>query len=505
MKIANLNTLKKNISSDAWNKLSNIMYQTVKGSDKVILTPIAKRLDETDSIISKYMSFYDSLDKSGWPEELVKLEEKQIAKIGPRSIQKPWSERREGATATFESSQSTQSCTPGKSPVKSNDLYRLRPVNNETALKKIKKNTSSGLPLMITKGEAIPIIGNSKFESWPAVLYTRTQEQGKTRDVWGISLYTIIREEPFFLPVLEWMKKQVWLSALSGPEFVNDRMDTMISYAIANGMKIVSTDFNNFDANTKGPARDCAWNDYISLFQESFHNELRDISNLFSNVGLVTPEGIFEGDHGTPSGSLNTTPIGSLAHANLLTSYGTIELDLSLILIDDCCLLLKDDKDVTAYLKHCESWGYTTNEDKTGVSDISAIFLQHLYHPELTVDGQIKGVYPISRGYNRLTHQETFDNFTKDEIKGEEFYSIRSLSILECSKYHPAFVEFVTWWLSLEKYSLLPTDDAIAKYVSRLENSDGSVGLLKNQYGDDIRGIKSWESFKLVSILEGAS
>lgn len=504
MKIANLTGLRDSISTDANAKLSNVLNNTVAGSNKVVYSPVAERLNRDGGILTTYKKFYESLDKSDWPSELIELELKQITKIGPRSIQKPWSERRESAFETFKPSTATAACSPGKSPIKTRDLNRLRPVSNDTALKKIKKSTSSGLPDMMQKGKAITD-GNTKSEGWPAVLYTRTQEQGKTRDVWGISLYTIIREEPFFLPVLDWMKKQVWLSALSGPEFVNDRMDTIISYAISNGMKIVSTDFNNFDANTKGPARDCAWNDYISLFQNNFHSELRDISNLFSNVGLVTPEGIFEGDHGTPSGSLNTTPIGSLAHANLLTSYGTIELDLSLILIDDCCLLLKDDKDVTAYLKHCESWGYTTNEDKTGVSDISAIFLQHLYHPELTVDGQIKGVYPISRGYNRLTHQETFDNFTKDEIKGEEFYSIRSLSILECSKYHPAFVEFVTWWLSLEKYSLLPTDDAIAKYVSRLENSDGSVGLLKNQYGDDIRGIKSWESFKLVSILEGAS
>lgn len=504
MKIANLDELRKLISSDANVKLSNILNNTVEGSDKVIMTPVAKRLNDNDSILTTYNKFYESLNKDTWPKELVDLELKQISKIGPRSIQKPWAERREQSLLTFEPSTATASCKPGKSPVKTRDLNRLRPVSNETALKKIKKNTSSGLPDMMSKADAIAE-GNTKSGSWPAMLYTRTQEQGKTRDVWGISLNTILVEQPFFLPLLDWMKKQSWLAALSGPEEVNDVMNDIIRSAISNGYLIASTDFNSFDAATKGPARLCAWHDPTSLFQAKYHSELNDIAFNFSNVGLVTPDGIFEGEHGTPSGSMFTTPIGSLAHANLLTSYGTIELDRSLILIDDCTLTLKDDEDVARYLKHCNNWGYETNSDKTFVSKICAIFLQHLYHPDLSVDGKIKGVYPISRAFNRLCYLERFNEFVKDGLTGKDFFAIRSLSILECTKYHPSFTEFVKFWLSLDKYPSLPSDNSIDLYVERLVQKDGAEGLIKNQYGDDIRGIKSWRSYKLIAELTSDS
>lgn len=500
MKIANLTGLRDSISTDANAKLSNVLNNTVAGSNKVVYSPVAERLNRDGGILTTYKKFYESLDKSDWPSELIELELKQITKIGPRSIQKPWSERRESAFETFKPSTATAACSPGKSPIKTRDLNRLRPVSNDTALKKIKKSTSSGLPDMMQKGKAITD-GNTKSEGWPAVLYTRTQEQGKTRDVWGISLNTILVEQPFFLPVLDWMKKQSWLAALSGPETVNDSMHDIITSAVSNGFKIVSTDFNSFDANTKGPARDCAWNDFTSLYQSKYHDEIRDISFNFSNVGLVTPEGIIEGDHGTPSGSMFTTPIGSLAHANLLTSYGTVELDRCLILIDDCTLTLKDDEDVLNYLDHCNTWGYETNKDKTFVSDICAIFLQHLYHPSLTVDGKIKGVYPISRAFNRLCYLERFNEFVKDGLTGKDFFAIRSLAILECTKYHPSFTVFVKFWLSLDKYPSLPSDNSIKMYIERLKQKDGAEGLIKNQYGDDIRGIKSWKSYLLIKEL----
>ena len=526
-RIANLDTIEDKISTYAWNKLTNVIDGTITGSDKIVLTPVGKRLDEGDGILTTWNKFFESLDKSSWPEELITMEENQISKIGPRSIAIPWEQRKQSVYDYYEPSTANKDCKPGDSPVKTRDLSRLRPVNNETALKKIKKNTAASLPTMEKKGEALegmpsPMDKNGGYKwkqmsgdplepnkistlLWPAVLYTRTQEQGKTRGVWGISLEQILSEIKFFLPVLDWMKKQPWLAALLGPEEVNDRMDTIIRSAISRDELIVSTDFSSFDASTKGAISDCAWNEYISLFQEQYHGYLFTVKYDFNNVPLASPDGILSGYHGTPSGSMNTTPIGSLAHAILMKSYGTIELDESLILIDDGCLVLKDSADVAKYLDHCESWGYSTNADKTFVSGICAIFLQHLYHPALSVDGKIKGVYPISRAFNRLCYLERFVTFVKDGLKGEEYFAIRSLSILECTKYHPSFEQFVKFWLSLDKYPLLPSSESVVKYVRRLEGTEGTEGIIKNQYGDDLQGIKSWRSYQLISQLGGSS
>jgi len=200
MKIANLSKLRSELTETENTKLSNILNNTVVGSDKVIMSPVAKRLNNDDAILTTYMKFYESLDKSTWPVELLDLEQKQIDKIGPRSIQKPWSERKDSTAHSFDKSTATKSCTPGKSPVNIRDVNRLRPVSEATALKKIKKNTSSGLPLLVPKGDAIA--KSNKNERWPAMLYTRTQEQGKTRDVWGMSLNDILNELPFSFPYL---------------------------------------------------------------------------------------------------------------------------------------------------------------------------------------------------------------------------------------------------------------------------------------------------------------
>merc|ERR1712032_1665091 len=111
----------------AWNKLSNIIDGTVVGSDKVIYSPVGQRLEEKgDGILTTYKKFYESLDKSDWPDELIDMEERQIDKIGPRSIQKPWSERKESTYQYFKSSAATEDCEAGDSPIKTKDFNRLR-------------------------------------------------------------------------------------------------------------------------------------------------------------------------------------------------------------------------------------------------------------------------------------------------------------------------------------------------------------------------------------------
>lgn len=104
MKVANLDSIRKLISKDANSKLSNVINSTVLGSDKVIMSPVAERLSTNDEILTTYNKFYESLNKDTWPQELIDLEQKQIDKIGPRSIQKPWSERQSASKLSFEPS-----------------------------------------------------------------------------------------------------------------------------------------------------------------------------------------------------------------------------------------------------------------------------------------------------------------------------------------------------------------------------------------------------------------
>lgn len=494
------------LDNNARIKLSNLIRLTIKGNDNILLSPQASRIGD-ENIRSTWIKFYSSIDKTGWPQALIDLEDKQITKIGPRSVQKPWSERRESTYLTFQKGTAAGDCTMARSPFKSKYFNVLRPASQDKSLKFIKKSTSSGLPFMAKKGivldKSVRTQSLTNLE-WPAVLYTRTQEQGKTRDVWGTSLYNVIYETPYFLPALDLMKQQTWLSALNGPEAVNTSLDRIIRYALANDYMIVSVDFTAFDANTRGVLQDCSWDSLIALFQknDSYASDLRTIEDIFRTQRLVTPDGVIEGEHGTPSGSMFTTPIGSIAHAIAATNSGVVELDNSQILIDDGVHLVKRD-DIETLLNEFVRWGLVVNKDKSSIEENFCIYLQFLFHPDITVDGVIKGVYPISRAWNRLCYLERFDSFAADNLTGNDYFIIRALSILENCKYHPAFEELCLMWLSHDNSSMIPSEGGIRDYVDRVSRSQGTEGLLINKYGDDLRGITSWRSFLFYKRLDG--
>lgn len=505
MKLQPLSELYSKLDQKARIKLSNVMRLTLEGSDKVLMSPPAERIGE-QNVQSKWIEFYSSLDKSGWPDALIDMEDRQIEKIGPRSLQKPWSERKESTFLTFQPSVSNASCEMTRSPFKSVNFRKLRPASQATSLKFIKKSTSSGAPFMEKKGEVLDKSVNQmslQNLGWAAVLYTRTQEQRKTRDVWGMSLFNVIFETPFFLPLLNFLRSMTWLSALLGPEAVNDSMDRIIRYALANDLVIVSIDFTSFDANTRGKIQDCTWEEIRMLFQDTsdVQDDLGLIEEIFRTVGLITPDGVIEGEHGTPSGSMFTTPVGSIAHAIVISSSGVVELDNSQILIDDGVHLVKREN-LERFFDEIEKWGFVVNREKSYVEDTFSIYLQHLFHPDLTVDGKIKGVYPISRAWERYCFMENFDSFAADNIVGGDYFAIRALSIVENAKYHPAFEEFCLFLLKQENGSLVPTEDGITKYIDRLVRTEGSEGILFNKHGDDPRGIRGWRSYNFFKNLE---
>ena len=114
----------------------------------------------------------------------------------------------------------------------------------------------------------------------------------------------------------------------------------------------------------------------------------------------------------------------------------------------------------------------------------------------------ITGIYPTFRALNRLCYQERFSSFKEFDLKGSDYYSLRTLSILENCKDHPLFEELVKFIASKDKYNLEVSDKGITNYVNFVSSTEGFVGDVVNQHGDDLKGIKSWESFKLVKRLQ---
>jgi hypothetical protein len=492
---------KSSLPNKAYDKLTNLMNSIREGDDTIILSPIAKRIG-WENIRDEWIQFYSTLDKNDWPDALIDMELAQQDKLGPRSIAQPWDAIKNSLYAYFEPALGKLVCDESVlSPFKSIGMRVLRPLSTEQMIKRIKKSTSSGLPFFTKKGDVIEKTLNDDNDStsrkWDAIMFERTQEQGKTRIVWGIALGQILIEAPFFFPLLDRMSDSIWLSALLGPEAVDIAMDRLIKYAILNDLLIVTVDFSRFDTTIKGSLMDCSWEIVRNFFQPSYWESISEIEYEFRNVGIVCPDGMVSGEHGIPSGSMFTNIIGSISHAVAALSTGFIDIQLSQILGDDGVHLVRSEY-VDTFLESFEELGMTVNKEKSLVSDNHSIFLQKLFHPDINVNGQIKGVYPINRGFNRLCNLERYVTFKLDGLSGEDYFAIRDLSIIENSKYHPAFREYVLWWANKSKYPSLPSDEGIRKYVERLSNFSGTEGILVNQYGDDIRGIKTWRSYQII-------
>jgi hypothetical protein len=319
------------------------------------------------------------------------------------------------------------------------------------------------------------------------VPFIRTQEQGKTRVVMGYPFSDIIVETRYFEPLFNYFREFDQFAAMRSPTDVNTAMTRLLSETVRLGQKCVSGDISGFDKDFGPSLQENTFRKMSYLIQEQYHSEFREVAHRFGNKGLVTPEGIINGQHGIPSGSRGTNLVGSVGNDSVNGQ------PLRQILGDDfACASSNPDELFSRY----EKCGMELNVDKTVIADGYYLFLQMLFHPDYQRNGEIVGVYPTWRALNRLIYPETFSEFNTFGLDGKSYFAIRSLSILENCKYHPLFEELVKLWLRYEKYAI-PTNQGIRKYVQYLKATTGSVGTT-NQYGADIRGMTSFESYKLV-------
>lgn len=488
------------LDQDVIDRVSLNLMNIYSGRNDVYVTPLGK--DHNPSLILE--DFNKVFDKGRYKlnQTLTELEESNKAKFGPRSIAIPWSERQSSLTDSFKISENFNPTLVSLSKLPSGN--RLRPVTKDKALNLLKNSTNSGLPYYTRKG----IIKHKlldKYESLlarkdPCILFTRTQESNKTRNVWGFPVIDTLNEMMYYSPLLSFQKKMDYRSVLLEPKQVDRQITKLINRALSENKQIISIDFTAYDTTVKSQLQKISF-DYIrSLFQNKYHDDLFYIEERFNTIGIVTPSGVLNGSHGIPSGSTFTNEVGSINQAILITSLPYINLDDIQVQGDDGVYLVPKDKSEDVF-NHLESFGLAVNKDKSYVSDNYTIFLQNLYHKDYEKDGVISGIYPVYRALNRILYQERWSNFEDFGIDGKDYYSIRTLCILENCKNHPLFEELTKFILKLDKYSLDVTDQGIVNYVKMINETEGAGEFIKQQYGDDVKGIKSFESFKLVNKL----
>jgi len=449
-------------------------------------------------ILSGWDDIYEQ-GKSKVNSVLEKIEMSNRSKYGPRSIAKPWSERREklyssfGIGGEYEQILVPNLGIPG----------RLRALSIENALDYLKNSTNSGLPFMMRKSKVKDQVISeftNLYGKYPAVLFTRTQEGGKTRDVWGYPIADTLFEMRFYRPLLSHQVKQPYRAALRTPSALDLSVNKLMSNNKERGQILVSGDVSGYDDDNKRFLQRRSFTGIQNLFQPQFREEIDICFDRFNTIPIVTPDGILSGSHGIPSGSTFTNEVGSISQLAIFDSCKCVSMDDLQLQGDDSISSTSDPDVVFEAFRNC---GLKINEDKSDVSRDYCTYLQFLYHPDYRLpNGIIGGIYSTYRALNRIVHMESFDDISKEDISGAEYFAIRTISILENCKHHPLFKELVKYVWSLDKYKLKTSDLGIRKFVELKRMKEGKDVRFSNYtYGDDIEGIKSFETFKILKEL----
>lgn len=490
-----------NISDSARFKLTMSLDRIVKGGGTALLTPLGKA-HKPEDILKEFSLIYNK-SRALIVDDLDDIEKGEMEKFGFRCFPDPWSIRKPKVGRYFKRNGFVPALKNHK-PQFSNQMHTLRPVSLEKAVKLLKPQTSSGLPFISLKGLVSKEVADD-FTSFlnrldPCLLGTRTQEMGKTRNFWIPPIALVIFEMMYYPPILEFQRNQSWRAALVGPDMVDERVTQLILESLERDVSVISHDFEEYDASAKSELQNGAFGYFKDLYQKSEHKNIDFIANRFCNIPLVTPDGIMTGEHGIPSGSVFTNEVGSTIQYLVARSSKLVFTENMQCQGDDGIVIVKTDN-VDQYIANFAKYGLKINKSKTLIKPSSGTFCRKYYDIEYINKGKIGGIYPVYRALCRLVFPERWTNFEDFQIEGKDYYSIRAISILENCKHHPLFRELVEFVYRLDKYKLKYSENGLNQYVRMLNEVKGTSEIIENQYGDNLKGIKNFETVKLISQL----
>jgi hypothetical protein len=294
-------------------------------------------------------------------------------------------------------------------------------------------------------------------------------------------------QKPFLLAVRELDQFSPWL----GP----DRVDTVV-YSIVDslrgvkGFRVLSIDFSKFDTSV-GLEMSRAAFDLLRNWFRVERDKLDLLEEVFSTLGLVTPDGWLVGRRGAvPSGSVLTNVVDTLVNM-IVVEYAALRFGRRVRYIaqgDDAFVagtLSLDEMDVAA-----KELGMTLNTEKTLESDDTAHFLQKLY----LLDQRSPGIASISRRATKLSSYENLKSGWNAYLE-----SMRNLMLLEASRNHsnfPSFVKYVR-----DRDSILASEDPLT--IAKKAGGSEKIKTLLSQESfpgndRDISGLVRFESVKLL-------
>jgi len=295
-----------------------------------------------------------------------------------------------------------------------------------------------------------------------AILGWRGQEGGpedsdvKQRVIWMFPMNVNIRELGFYQPLIKAAQRLNLVPAWNGNDAVDEEM-TLLFDTKGKDDNVICTDFTKMDQHCNESMQNSVKALYSKLLTSSAESEwwLTNIFPVKYSIPMMYDTGkIYTGKHGMGSGSGGTNGDETVFHRGLQHEAAiNVHAELnphSMDNGDDGCVSYRGaevDNLLPSYTKH----GFEMNESKQRVSKYDAVYLRRYFNQEYRIEGKVRGVYSTYRALGKLMGQERFYN--PDEW-GPEMVVMRSLSIIENVKWHPARDEFLEFCVKGDKYRL---------------------------------------------------
>jgi len=494
---------------EAYPKLRVLLGHIEHGNDIDYRTPLFDGRPRED-ILDEWQPILESKLKD-WPT-LLEFENHLREKVGPMSIQKPLSERIESIEDYYDSIHlESQPIHPDAiDRALKNRWSRLSGLDLRSPMatwREMKKSTSSGNPFLLKKSEQFEEYGLGAYldgrmvydvGSWEpaAILGWRGQEGGmgdddvKQRVIWMFPMTRSVQELRCFQSLIKGAQSLHINPAWEGNDAVDARI-TMLFDTKGKHDNVVCTDFTKFDQHFNYDMRTCA-----RVMLEKL-GVSRDWLNTIYDPTFVIPlicsqDLIYEGEHGMPSGFGGTNAVETLSHDCLQEESAMLHKQKlnpnSMSLGDDGVLSYPgcNAKEIAGdYRKH----GQEMNDSKQSESPDECDYLRRWYHTGFRVNGICRGVYSTYRALGKLTGQERF--YDPDQW-GPEMVIMRSLSILENVKWHPAKEEFLEFCVKGDKYRLGLEIPGFFDNLEKLYESSELAQSFKSYTAGDGAGINSW-------------
>lgn len=383
---------------------------------------------------------------------------------------------------------------------------KLRPLTISEAYKVSRKNTNLGFPEATSNWKvanlggylrrAESLLRGKKTMLYPFIMFKRTQpggprrEDAKQRPVWGAD-----HAETFAgIAVLNVLLNE--LSKLEGFEHLRgiDYLESVLRSKLASFKFKFGLDLSQLDA-TFGPLWILLGLSILNELVEVPLEYLEAVFNYYTTGSLLTPEGLYKGTHGMPSGVAFTNLLETLA-LRVMARLALRQQGVNNFVIyqngDDGAYLSNEQLDTDILEATYSRYGLALNAQKSGNEADQLVYLQrHFYESE-----GYPAVMSTVRMLGRILYAERGINPEQVGLSVREFWTLNTIAKLENCKRHPLFEEFVLFVASGDKWKLDPR--------AVMQKDIGSVEGF-SAFGDSAYGTSGLAEFETVKVLLGSS